>query len=112
MDDETLVRVLKALADANRFRMVQEIAAGGELSCGELGEKFSLSQPTISHHLKILAEAGVLKVRRAAQHAFVSVDHALLKGLSGVLPERLNPQSRKKSHVRKPRRTRVSAVGQ
>ena len=59
ISDKDLVRALRALADPSRFRMVQEIAAAGELSCGQIAEKFDVSQPTISHHLKILADAGV-----------------------------------------------------
>ena len=83
------MRVLRALADAKRFRMVQEIAAAGELSCGQLGEKFGLAQPTISHHLKILLESGVLRARHEAQHHFISVDGALLAAVGGLLPARL-----------------------
>jgi ArsR family transcriptional regulator, arsenate/arsenite/antimonite-responsive transcriptional repressor len=63
MNDTDLVRVLKALADPIRFRMVQEIAAAGELSCAQIGEHFEVTQPTISHHLKILTDAEIL-VRR------------------------------------------------
>ena len=37
MDDDRLVRVLRALADPKRFRMVQELAQAGELCCGDLG---------------------------------------------------------------------------
>lgn len=73
MDDDDRIRVLKALAHPKRFRMIQEIAAAGELSCGQIGERFPLSQPTISHHLRILNDAGLLVVRRAGQHAFVSL---------------------------------------
>jgi ArsR family transcriptional regulator len=89
MDDGQLVRVLKAIADARRFRMVQEIAAAGELSCSQIGERFHLSQPTVSHHLRILVDSGVLVVRQHAQHHFMSVDHALLGGLVDTLPSRL-----------------------
>lgn len=64
MDDQTFVRVLKALGDKIRFRIVQKIAMAGELSCGQVGDRFDLTQPTISHHLKVLADAGVLSVRR------------------------------------------------
>ena len=63
MDDLRLVKVMKALADPKRFRMLQQIAAAGELSCGEVGAKFALSQPAISHHLKILNDAGWLVLR-------------------------------------------------
>ena len=76
--DDKLVRTLKALADTTRFRMVQQIAAAGELSCGQVAELFDLSQPTISHHLKILTEAGILISRTEAKHHFTSVDRKLL----------------------------------
>jgi ArsR family transcriptional regulator len=89
VDDQKLVRILRALADANRFRMVQEIAASGELSCGDVGGRFPLAQPTISHHLKILAEAGVLNVRRDGQHGIVSVNHDLLREALALIPGRL-----------------------
>src|SRR2546426_12600221 len=89
LDDALLVRVLKALAHAKRFRMVQEIAAAGELSCGEIGERFQLAQPTISHHLKILHDAGILQVRREAQHGFLSVNRELLDSVLELLPGRL-----------------------
>jgi ArsR family transcriptional regulator len=89
VEDGELVRVLKALAGEGRFRMVQEIASAGELSCGEVGERFDLTQPTVSHHLKILAEAGVLLVRRDGQHAIISVNEALLRKVADLLPQRL-----------------------
>ena len=81
MEEAQAVRVLKALADERRFRMVQTIAAAGELSCGELGAHFDLAQPTVSHHLKILMDAGVLRTRRAGKHHYVSVDAKILKAL-------------------------------
>ncbi len=94
MDDENLVRVLRALADKSRFRMVQEIAAAGELSCGQVGERFDLAQPTVSHHLKILADAGLLLVRREGQHGIASVNHGLLDEAVGLLPRRLRSRPR------------------
>lgn len=89
MDDRSLLRVFKALADAKRFRMLREVAAAGELSCGKLADKFKLSQPTVSHHLKLLAEAGLLRMRRQAQHHFLSVDRKLVKEALSSLPARL-----------------------
>ncbi|MCI0573356.1 MAG: metalloregulator ArsR/SmtB family transcription factor [Myxococcaceae bacterium] len=103
MDDARLIRVMKALADPKRFRMVQEIAAAAELSCGQVGERFLLSQPAISHHLKILVDAGILLVRHEAQHRFISVDHALLREVGEVLAARLGaraPQGRRRSVAR------------
>jgi len=94
MDDANLVRVLKALADPKRFRMVQEVAQAGELSCGQVGGCFGLSQPTISHHLKILCDAGVLRVRERGQHHFITVDRELMASVGGALPARLAPSKR------------------
>jgi DNA-binding transcriptional ArsR family regulator len=86
MDETRLVKVLKALADRKRIRMTRAIAAAGELSCGQVHSLFRLSQPTISHHLKILADAGVIMVREAGQHRFISVNLALLHEIADVLP--------------------------
>lgn len=48
-----------------RFRILQEIARRGEVSCRELTEVFPISQPTISHHLKVLSGAGLVAARRS-----------------------------------------------
>jgi DNA-binding transcriptional ArsR family regulator len=86
MDEARLIKALKALADPKRLRMTREIAAAGELSCGQVLSHFHLSQPTISHHLKILADAGVLIVREAGQHRIISVDMGLIHEIADVLP--------------------------
>jgi DNA-binding transcriptional ArsR family regulator len=94
VSDGEIVRALKALADPTRFRMVQEIAAAGELSCGAVAERFDVSQPTISHHLKILLDAGLLVQRAEGKHHYTSVDRPLLSSLVALLPERLCPPVR------------------
>ena len=90
VSDKDLVRALKALADPTRFKIVQEIAAAGELSCGQVAERFDVSQPTISHHMKILLDAGLLVQRAEGKHHFTSVDKKLLARLVATLPVRLN----------------------
>lgn len=89
MDETRLLRALKALAHPKRFRMIREIAAAGELSCRQIGERFPLSQPTVSHHLKILGEAGLLRIRQNAQHHLVSVNRGLIEQVVSVLPASL-----------------------
>ncbi|HEX3905909.1 MAG TPA: metalloregulator ArsR/SmtB family transcription factor [Polyangia bacterium] len=91
LDDRALVKALKALGDATRFRMMQEIAAAGELSCGQVADRFDISQPTISHHLKILTEAGILVTRHEGKHHYTSVNHPLLAELGLSLRARLSP---------------------
>jgi ArsR family transcriptional regulator, arsenate/arsenite/antimonite-responsive transcriptional repressor len=59
---ERIVPLLKALADPVRLRLLSLVAscADGEACVCDLNEAFDLSQPTISHHLKVLHEAGLL----------------------------------------------------
>src|SRR6266704_4711718 len=96
MDEAGLVRALRALADRKRLHMAREIAAAGELSCGQVKALFDLSQPTISHHLKILADAGVITVREAGQHRFISVNSNLIHEIAKVLPISVHTRSRKR----------------
>jgi ArsR family transcriptional regulator len=99
ISDRYLIRALKALADPTRFRMVREVAAAGELSCGAVAERFDVSQPTISHHLKVLMSAGLLVQRTEGKHHFTSVDRALVAKIVALLPERLgsHPVKRQRS---------------
>lgn len=57
-----LAQVLKALADPTRLRLVSLIAAhdGAEACVCDLTEPVGLSQPTVSHHLKVLVDAGLI----------------------------------------------------
>ena len=106
LDDHALVRALRALGDTTRFRMVREIAAGGELCCGEVAERFDVTQPTISHHLKVLCAAGVLSVRCQGKHRFISVNQPLLSNLANLLPARLMPaRGPRTAHPRAPAQT-------
>ena len=56
----TAARVLKALADPVRLRLISLILAVGEARVGDLGTEFELSQPTITHHLNVLFDAGLV----------------------------------------------------
>src|SRR3984893_8038324 len=96
MDVRALAKALKALGDPRRLRMAQEIAEAGELSCGQVAERFDLSQPTISHHLRKLVDAGVLTVREAGQHRFISINHSVIHELAVLLPARLTPRRRRR----------------
>jgi ArsR family transcriptional regulator, arsenate/arsenite/antimonite-responsive transcriptional repressor len=60
---EQVAPLLKALADPVRLRLMSLVAArdGGEACVCDLTDAFDLSQPTISHHLKVLHEAGLLE---------------------------------------------------
>jgi ArsR family transcriptional regulator, arsenate/arsenite/antimonite-responsive transcriptional repressor len=63
-DAETLAARFKALADPTRVAIVNRLAAGGECCVCDLNADFDLSQPTISHHLKVLRDAGLVASTR------------------------------------------------
>jgi ArsR family transcriptional regulator, arsenate/arsenite/antimonite-responsive transcriptional repressor len=83
---------LKALADPARLRLVSILLASeGQQACTcELTEPLGLSQPTVSHHLKKLAEAGLVSGERRGVWTYYSVVPDALSALAQVL---LTPQA-------------------
>jgi DNA-binding transcriptional ArsR family regulator len=61
MDD---LKILQALADPTRFAIVKQLSADGEVCACDLTSCCDVSQPTVSHHLKVLREAGVIACER------------------------------------------------
>ena len=91
-----LARLLKALADPTRLRLVSMVAAreGGEACVCDLTEPLGLTQPTISHHLKILVEAGIFIRDKRGVWAYYSPVPSALDALSAVLSTtRQDPRS-------------------
>jgi ArsR family transcriptional regulator, arsenate/arsenite/antimonite-responsive transcriptional repressor len=82
-----LARLLKALADPTRLRLVSMVAAheGGEACVCELTEPLGLTQPTISHHLKILVDAGIFTRDKRGVWAYYALVPEALDALSAVL---------------------------
>lgn len=74
-DAEQTARTLKALADPARLRLLSIIAAheGGEACVCDLTEPVGLSQPTVSHHLKVLAEAGFVTREKRGVWAYYTL---------------------------------------
>jgi ArsR family transcriptional regulator len=82
-----LARTLKALADPTRLRLVSMVAAheGGEACVCDLTEPLGLTQPTVSHHLKILVDAGIFTRDKRGVWAYYALVPAALDALSSVL---------------------------
>lgn len=64
----SLVKKAKVLSDASRVHLLIEIYQRGELSCFEAEEITHLSQPTVSHHLKLLADSGLIRTEKQSRH--------------------------------------------
>jgi ArsR family transcriptional regulator, arsenate/arsenite/antimonite-responsive transcriptional repressor len=84
---ELLARTFKALGDPARVRLLSLVAAApdGEACICDLTEPVGLSQPTISHHMKLLVNAGLLTREQRGRWAYFTVVQPALDRLAGVL---------------------------
>jgi ArsR family transcriptional regulator len=82
-----LAQVFKALGDPVRLRLVSLIGArqGGEVCVCDLTSAFDLTQPTISHHLKVLREAGLIDSERRGTWVYYRLVPAALERMAAVL---------------------------
>ena len=81
---ESVAGLLKALADPVRLRLISLIAANNETCVCELTGTFDVSQPTISHHLRVLREAGLVDSERRGTWVYYWVRPEALDALSGL----------------------------
>ena len=85
MTSKQIVKISKALADKNRYEIFKTIADKGEIVCKEITNLFPLSQPTISHHLKVLMESGLIDVRKNGQWSYFYINKETLKAYKSAL---------------------------
>ena len=84
---ERVAPLFKALADPVRLRLVSIVAGseGGEACVCDLNDAFDLSQPTISHHLKVLHEAGLLDRTKRGVWVYYAVRREVLADLAALV---------------------------
>jgi ArsR family transcriptional regulator len=82
---DQLAAQFKALADPTRVAIVNHLSAADEVCVCNLVDSFELSQPTISHHLKILREAGLVESARRGTWAYYRLVPEALVALRGTL---------------------------
>src|SRR3954454_20828715 len=84
---ERIAPLLKALADPVRLRLLSLVAshADGEACVCDLNDAFDLSQPTISHHLEVLHDAGLLDRSKRGVWVYYKVQREALADLSALL---------------------------
>jgi len=81
-----LAKVFVALGDEHRQRILLMFDKGERLTVGQIAEVATLSRPAVSHHLKILREAGVLQAERAGREVYLRINRPVLEQtLSTVL---------------------------
>jgi ArsR family transcriptional regulator len=84
---DQIAPLLKALADPVRLRLISLVAshAGGEACVCELNDAFDLSQPTISHHLKVLHDAGLLDREKRGVWAYFRIKPEALASVAALI---------------------------
>src|SRR2546430_4351778 len=78
---EALAARFKALADPARVAIVNRLAAADEVCVCDFVDSLGLAQPTVSHHLKVLRDAGVVESSRRGTWAFYRLDTAAVRGV-------------------------------
>jgi len=83
MDSSEVEKISRALADKTRLRIFEAISATNHMNCGEIVSMRGVTPATVSHHLKILSEAGLIACRREGQFVY-----------SEAIPERITAYTR------------------
>ena len=70
MDRAQIEKISKALADGTRLKIFEAISANEHMNCGDIVSMQGVTPATVSHHLKILSEAGLIACRREGQFMY------------------------------------------
>lgn len=70
MNRAQIEKISKALADETRLKIFEAISAKGQMNCGEIVSMRGVTPATVSHHLKVLNEAGLVQCRREGQFVY------------------------------------------
>ena len=73
---EENIKILKALGEINRLKIVDMLSSGEKCACIIL-ENFNFTQPTLSHHMKVLIDSGIVKCRKEGTWIHYSLDKEL-----------------------------------
>lgn len=82
--------ICKALGDPNRLQIVSVLADGQKCAC-RLLDYFDISQPTMSHHMRILCDSGIVNLRKEGKWSYYTLNPEVLnefKGFIGLLEDK------------------------
>lgn len=84
MDYELTAKVFKALGDPKRIQIVEMLSCGEKCAC-DLLEHFDFTQPTLSHHMKVLMNSGIVQTRKTGTWHNYSLNVNNMNFLSGII---------------------------
>lgn len=77
MNYEKLSTVMKAMANPSRMKIIDLLSCGSQCACDVLVH-FDFTQPTLSHHMKLLENAGIVRVRKEGKWHYYSLEEAFV----------------------------------
>ena len=91
-NEDKIVKIAKALSDKTRIRILKEVARkrSPEFTCTDAEEIAELSQPTVSHHIKILVEAELLKTVKYGRSVVISLNRNTLEEFGSLISDSIN----------------------
>lgn len=92
MDERSVATIFKALGDENRIRILKLLRSGEKCAC-KLLEELNISQPTLSHHMKILCDAGIVNGRKEGKWMHYSICCEGVQNIRTLLQELLSPEN-------------------
>jgi ArsR family transcriptional regulator, arsenate/arsenite/antimonite-responsive transcriptional repressor len=79
MDHKKIERISKALGDETRLRIYESITTGDHMTCGEIVSMRGVTPATVSHHLRVLQDAGLIACRRSGQFVYSQANPKVLR---------------------------------
>jgi DNA-binding transcriptional ArsR family regulator len=77
--------LFKALADANRRKILKLLQKNDSMTAGDIAEQFSISKPAVSDHLKVLRNAGLIYAEKKGQFIYYQLDTTVVQELTAIL---------------------------
>ena len=100
MDRKQIERISKALGDQTRLKIYETIASRSDMTCGDIVNLQGVTPATISHHLKVLGDAGLINCVKQGQFVHSRVVAATIEGYTAALRRLVTrgKKARKKRH--------------
>ena len=90
--EHEMAQIFKALSDENRIRILKQLRDGEKCGC-ELLEELKISQPTLSHHMKILCDCSIVQSRREGRWMNYRIDCDGVREVRPLMQELLLPEN-------------------
>ena len=78
MSAENAMRLLDGVRDPNRLEIIFLLGKGNPMNVGDISDQFKISRPGVSHHLKVLKDAGIVRSEKIGQEIYYRLDREVI----------------------------------